>query len=205
MNAALLLTAAMGLGALSFFEPCTIATHTLFSARSHAAPGARCCRGLLALWLTRSLLAVALLIAVVALTAPPAWPPALVAALLAVIASVYIVSRYVYLPVPHLEFYKLLPGGARLPDALKLGLTLPACTLPLFAVVAGLAAARDSLAAAVIAGVLFAALFTLPTAITALTGVSPAVARVFNRAAVATPFVTAALLYGAAGFVLLST
>jgi hypothetical protein len=50
---------------------------------------------------------------------------------------------------------------------------------------------------------LFAALFTAPTAVTALLGVSESSRRFLNGAARATPYLTAALLYGAAVYLLL--
>ena len=55
--------------------------------------------------------------------------------MLSVIGAIYLISRKIYLPVPHIEFFHLIPGHARLPQGIKLGLTLPACTLPLVLVV----------------------------------------------------------------------
>lgn len=198
MNAPVLLTAAAMLGALSFFEPCTIATHTLFSARSHGESRRQCCEGLIALWVSRSLLAVGLLVLAVLVTQPPQWGAVMPSVVLAVMASVYLVSRFLYIPVPHLEFHKLLPNGRKLPHAMQLGLTLPACTLPLFVIILALAITLDSPAVAVIAGLLFASLFTLPTAIAAITGLSAGGRRFLRASAVATPFITAVLLFGAA-------
>ena len=198
MNAMVLLTAAGLLGALSFFEPCTIATHTLFSARSHGESRPRCCTGLIALWVSRSILAVGLLVLAVLAISPPRWGAVMPSVALAVMASVYLVSRFLYIPVPHLEFHKLLPGGPRLPHAVQLGLTLPACTLPLFVIILALAVTVDSLTVATIAGLLFASLFTLPTAIAAMTGLSASGRRFLHASAVATPFITAVLLFGAA-------
>lgn len=193
---------AAALGLLSFFEPCTIATHTLFSARAHADLRAARHGALLGLWITRSAFSVGLLLTVVMLTAPPRlhgyWP----SGVLSVMATVYLLSRFVYIPVPHLEAWKILPGGAALPQPAKLGLTLPACTLPLFVVVAALSAAHDSWSLAVVSGMLFATLFTAPTAVAALVGVSDAGRRFIRRAAFATPYLTAALLYGGAIYVL---
>jgi len=202
MTAFALLATASVLGALSFFEPCTIATHTLFSVRAHARTAPECCRELIVLWGTRSLLVAGLLVLAVVLTAPPDWGAALPSIILAAIASVYIVSRFVYLPVPHLAFHKIIPGGDRLPQAVQLGLTLPACTLPLFIVVLGLAVTLDSLWLAVAAGLLFAGLFTLPTVISAFTGLSPTGQHFLARAALATPWITAGLMYGAALYLL---
>lgn len=198
MNAMVLLTAAGLLGALSFFEPCTIATHTLFSARSHGESRRRCCTGLIALWVSRSMLAVGLLVLAVFAISPPRWGTVVPSVALAVMASVYLVSRFLYIPVPHLEFHKLLPGGERLPHAVQLGLTLPACTLPLFVIILALAVTVDSLTVATIAGLLFASLFTLPTAIAAMTGLSASGRHFLHVSAVATPFITAVLLFGAA-------
>lgn len=200
---ALLLTAAAVLGGLSFFEPCTIATHTLFSARAHRQPRAGCCQGLLAVWLARSVLSVVLLVAAVAFTPPPAWGGWLPSVILAVMGTVYIVSRFTYIPVPHLEFFKLLPGGRSLPFAVQLGLTLPACTIPLFAVVAGLAVTVGSVGFAALAGLLFAALFTAPLVLTSIKGVHADGRELLNRAARGSPYLTAALLFGAALYLLI--
>lgn len=186
------------LGLLAFFEPCTIATHTLFSVRAHARPWPGRCRELLRLWLTRSLFAVGLLLLAVAVTEPPALGGPLPSLALSLIASVYLVSRFVYLPMPHLEFWKLLPSGTVSSQAVKLGLTLPACTLPLFGIVAAVAVALDSWFAALGAGLLFATLFTAPTAAAAFTGLSEAGRRFLDGAARAAPYLTAGLLYGAA-------
>ncbi len=197
MTTLLLATAAL-LGALAFFEPCTIATHTLFSARSHRASRLQCCRDLLGVWLSRSALMTGLLVAAVVLTDAPAWGPLAPSLILAAMATIYIVSRFVYIPIPHLAFHKLLPGGARLPHAIQLGLTLPACTLPLVIVVAGIAISANSLPLAVVSGLLFAGLFTLPIVITSLKGIRDEGADLLQQAARASPFVTAILLYGMA-------
>lgn len=152
----LLLVSAVILGTLSFFEPCTIATHTLFTVRAHRQRGTRSDHSLFTLWMTRSSLTAGLLVLATWITDPPAWGPYTPSVILAAIATIYLVSRLVYIPVPHLAFHRLLPGGARLPQAVQLGLTLPACTLPLFVIVAGVAATVDSVAFAAMAGLLFA-------------------------------------------------
>ena len=56
----LLLLAATLLGLLAFFEPCTIATHTLFSVRANQASDKSCCQSLLTVWLSRTVLLVAI-------------------------------------------------------------------------------------------------------------------------------------------------
>lgn len=191
---------AAALGLLSFFEPCTIATHTLFSVRTHSAR--RRAQVLLAFWATRAALSAALLALVAAVTPPPDLHGAVAGVALAVMASVYVVSRFAYLPVPHLEAWRWFPGGKALPPAMQLGLTLPACTLPLVAILGVLAAVHDAPAAAAVAGLLFATLFAAPTVISAVVGVSDIGRRWLSRAALATPYVTAALLYGGALFLL---
>ncbi|MBI3576209.1 MAG: hypothetical protein HY083_11255 [Gammaproteobacteria bacterium] len=202
MSALMLVVVASVLGALSFFEPCTIATHTLFSVRARARARPACCHELLLLWATRSLLVSGLLAVAVLLTPPPSWGAVLPSVILAVMASVYIVSRFVYLPVPHLEFHRLVPGNLHLPPAVRLGLTLPACTLPLFVIVLGMAITIDSYTLAVAGGLLFASLFTLPTAITAVVGLSAAGRRFLKASALATSYLTAGLLYAAAAYLL---
>lgn len=202
MILALLASAAL-LGLLAFFEPCTIATHTLFSARAHKAPRAGCCQSLLAAWLTRSILSCVLLVTAVLVIPPLVWGPYLPSIILAAMAIVYIVSRFTYIPVPHLEFSKLLPGGRALPFAVQLGLTLPACTIPLFVVVVGLAVTVDSIGFAALAGWLFATLFMAPLVLTSFKGVHADGRELLNRAAKGSPYLTAALLFGAALYLLI--
>ena len=199
----LLLATAVTLGALSFFEPCTIATHTLFTVRAHGQGRTGCCQSLLAVWVTRTLLVAGLLAALVWVTEPPTWGAYAPSAILAAMATIYLVSRFVYIPVPHLAFHRLLPGGARLPHAIQLGLTLPACTIPLFVVVAGLALTVDSIAFAALAGLLFAGFFTLPMVFAAFKGIHAEGRELLNRAAQGSPFLTAILLYGAAAYLAL--
>lgn len=201
MTFTLKLTAAL-LGGLAFFEPCTIATHTLFSARAHRQPRAGCCQNLLFVWLARSLLSVGLLVVTVALTPAPVWGPYWPSIVLAAMAGVYLVSRVTYIPVPHFEFFKLLPGGRALPFAVQLGLTLPACTLPLLLVMAGLAMTVDSVGFAALAGLLFATLFTAPMVVTAFKGIHADGRELLNRAARGSPYLTAVLLVGAALYLL---
>ncbi len=199
----LLLASAALLGLLAFFEPCTIATHTLFSARTHQAPRAGCWRSLLVVWLARSGLSVTLLVTVVLATPAPVWSPWLPSIVLSLLAAVYIVSRFTYLPVPHLAFSRLLPGGQSLPFAVQLGLTLPACTVPLLVVVAALAMTVDSVLFAALAGLFFATFFTAPMVITSVRGVQADGRELLNRAATGSPYVTAVLLFGAAVYLLI--
>lgn len=196
---ALSITAAL-LGVLAFFEPCTIATHTVFSARVHRSPTRVCCRDLLILFLSRSLLAAGLLLLAVAIAPRPQWSRETASALLAIAATVYIASRFFYIPVPHLAFHRLLARATPLSHAWQLGLSLPACTLPLFAIVAALTITHDSFAGAIVAGGIFAALFTLPTVVAAVIGLNQKTRSALVVAAHATPFITAALLYGGAWY-----
>ena len=201
MSATLAWATASVLGALAFFEPCTIATHTLFSVRAHAQPRSACCRSLLILWATRGALTVGLFTLAVALVDAPQWNSTVPAILLVTMAGIYLASRFFYIPVPHLALYRLLPNSMRLPQAVQLGLTLPACTLPLFAIVAALIVTIDSMYIAIVAGLLFAGLFTLPTAIAAVVGFRARGRRFLQFSAIAAPFVTASLLYGAAAYI----
>lgn len=198
----LLLALSVLLGLLAFFEPCTIATNTLYAVRAHRAPARACCQGLLMVWLIRSLLLAGLLVLATALTAPPAWGPWLPSLILAAMAVIYVISRFVYLPIPHLAFHRLIPEGERLPDGVRLGLTLPACTLPLVLVVGGLAVTVDSLAFAALSGVLFATLFTLPMVVASWRGLHADGQELLARAARGAPWLTAALLLGTALFLL---
>ena len=195
----MLLLAATLLGLLAFFEPCTIATHTLFSVRAHqSADKKECCQSLLTVWLSRMFLLVGLFALAVLLTDAPQWGPYTPSIILSAIAVVYVVSRFTYIPVPHLEFFKLIPGGKQLPFAVQLGLTLPACTLPLVLVIAGMAITVDSTGFAILAGFLFATLFTLPMVVVTFKGVHSDARQLLNRAAKGSPYLTAVLLLGTA-------
>ncbi len=199
MSALLLVTAA-ALGLLAFFEPCTIATHTLFAARaSH--DGARQRRAaLVQLILARSVLLAAIfgIAAAIGLEGISATKATL---MLGIVGAVYLVSRRIYLPVPHLECFRLLPGGKHWPQALKLGLTLPACTLPLVAVVGVIAALGRRIDIALGAGLVFGVLFSLPTVWDSLHGLSVGHRAFLAKAAAASPYVTAALLWSGAALV----
>ena len=198
MNIFLLSTATI-LGLLAFFEPCTIATHTLFSKRVHETHDTGvCCQSLFAVWLSRSLLLTGIMVIAVMLTSVPQWSPLQPSIILSIIAVVYIVSRFIYIPVPHLEFFKLLPGGKKLPFSVQLGLTLPACTLPLVIVVVGIAITADSILMAALSGMLFATLFTLPMVFASLKGLNEQVLDLLNHTAKGSPYLTAVLLLGTA-------
>jgi len=199
MTALLLLTAAT-LGLLAFFEPCTIATHTLYSAKVNHAGNSKksCCKNLFTVWLSRSLLLIVILASAVMLTTPPVWSVTLPSIILSLMAIIYLVSRFVYLPVPHLAFYKLLPGSDRLPHAIKLGLTLPACTLPLVIVITGMSITVDSISFAALAGLMFATLFTAPMVVASVRGLDDSGLEILNRAAKGSPYLTAVLLFGLA-------
>ncbi len=193
----LLIVTAAGLGLLAFFEPCTIATHTLFAARSSRDDAGRRRLALTQLVIARSallagLFGLAAAIGLDGLSAPQA------SLMLGFIGAVYLVTRRVYLPVPHVECFRLIPGGRRLPQAVRLGLTLPACTLPLVAVVGILAALVQRIDLALWAGLVFTAMFTLPTVWDSLRGLSPPHRAFLGRAAAASPYATALLLWSGA-------
>ena len=101
MSELLLITAAL-LGLLAFYEPCTIATHTLFSVRVHRQSETGQSRPVLILWLVRSSFLAGLLMLAVLLSTPFVWNGYFPSLILALMATIYIVSRFVYLPVPHL-------------------------------------------------------------------------------------------------------
>lgn len=194
----LLLTAAT-LGLLAFFEPCTIATHTLFSVRVNQQKSDKaCCENLFSVWLSRSILMVALFSLAIFLIEAPTWGPYTPSIILSVMAALYLLSRFVYIPIPHLEFFRLLPLGKKCPYAIQLGLTLPACTLPLVVVTAGMVVTEGSIYLAVIAGILFSSFFTLPMAIAVYKGVHDDAKQLLSHAAKGSPYFTAVLLVGTA-------
>lgn len=196
MNTILLVTAA-GLGLLSFFEPCTIATHALFAARvSHDTVRQRW-SALAQLVLSRTAL-LATIFAMAAWVGLGGISSSKAMAMLAVVGAIYLVSRRIYLPVPHLEFFRLIPAHGRLPQGLRLGLTLPACTLPLVAVVVVLSALTRQPDVAVAAGFVFAGMFSLPTLWDSVRGLDAAHRTFLSKAASASPYITALLLWGGA-------
>lgn len=191
----LLFTGAAVLGLLAFFEPCTIATHTLYSARTYQNRANRTLPGnLLQVWLSRSALLSIVLAGGVRLTAPLSLSSATQAGVLGILALLYLISRLVYIPIPHAAFYLLIPGGRKLPYGIQLGLSLPACTLPLILIVMAIAAQVDSLLFTVIAACLFATLFSLPMAFSMYYGVHAETQAFLKRAARASPYVTAVIL-----------
>ncbi|MFK5915706.1 MAG: cytochrome c biogenesis protein CcdA, partial [Woeseiaceae bacterium] len=200
----LLLVTATVLGLLAFFEPCTIATHTLFSVRANKAADTKsCCQSLLTVWLSRLILLVTIFTLAVFLIDVPQWGRYTPSIILAAMAVIYVVSRFIYIPIPHLEFFKLIPGGKNLPFAVQLGLTLPACTLPLVVVTAGMTVTLGSIGFAITAGVLFATFFTLPMVLASFNGVNDATKELLNRTAKGSPYLTAVLLLGTALFLLI--
>ena len=202
----LLLFTATLLGLLAFFEPCTIATHTLFAVRTHQSHDSKvCCQSLMTVWLSRSVLLMIIFVGAVLVSDVPQWGDATPSIILTVMAFVYLISRVVYIPVPHLEFHKLLPAGKRLPYSLQLGLTLPACTLPLVVIVIGMSITLDSVAFAALAGLLFATLFTAPMVFASAKGLSEDSLDMLNRAAKGSPYLTAVLLLGLAVYLLVPT
>lgn len=196
MNALLLMTAA-GFGLLAFFEPCTIATHTLFAVRANHDAARRRWISLTQLVLSRTVL-LAALFGIAAWLGLDSIAANTATAMLGVIGAIYLVSRKVYLPVPHIEFFRLLPRHHRLPQAMKLGLTLPACTLPLVAVVGVLSALIRQPEIAMLAGLAFAAMFSLPTVWDSMHGLSASHRAFLGKAANASPYVTALLLWSGA-------
>ena len=201
----LLLTTSAILGLLAYFEPCTIATHTLYSAKISQGNRHDYWLRLLGIWLSRVSLLCLLFITSVLIIEPPKWESVVPALALTIMAIVYIISRFIYLPVPHLSFYKVLPFSEQLPDCIKLGLTLPACTLPLVIVVAAMAVTLGSISDALIAAFLFSSLFSLPLAVLALKGLDENGKALLGKAANISPYITAILLFTLAVFLTLPT
>ena len=205
----LLIITSATLGLLAFFEPCTIATHTLFSVKASRSDKKECCQSLLSVWLSRTVLLVGLFVMAVLVITPPQWgtegsssTPSII---LSVMAGVYLLSRFIYIPVPHLAFYKLLPGNSHLPYSIQLGLSLPACTLPLVIIVAGMSVTLNSVLFAAIAGLLFSSLFTLPMVFATYKGLNKDALALLNRAAQSSPYLTAILLLLLALYLLVPT
>lgn len=199
----LLLVTATLLGLLAFFEPCTIATHTLFSVRENkSADNKACCQNLLIVWLSRSALLVGIFTLSVFLINVPQWGTYSPSIILAIIAVLYVVTRFIYIPIPHLEFFKLIPGGKKLPFAMQLGLTLPACTLPLVLVTAGMAVTVGSIEFAILSAILFSSFFTLPMVLASFKGINDSTKEILNRTAKGSPYLTAVLLLSTALFLL---
>ncbi len=196
MSTILLMTAAV-LGFLSFFEPCTIATHTLFAVRASHDTVKQRWLALVKLTLSRVLLLVVVFsaAAVIGLAELSSHMAIL---MLGVIGLVYLITRKIYLPVPHLEFYRLLPRHDGLSHALKLGLTLPACTLPLVLIVGILSALTQRPGVSVLAGLLFAVMFTLPTLWDSTHELNAAHRAFLSKAANLSPYLTTLLLWGGA-------
>ena len=200
MNAALLFIAAV-LGLLAFFEPCTIATHTLFAVRLNHEAVRRRRLALASLVLSRTLL-------LMAIFGAAAWvgldviPTATAMTMLGVIGTIYLISRKIYLPVPHIEFFYLIPGHARLPQEIKLGLTLPACTLPLVLVVGVTSALSQRPDMALLAGFIFAAMFSLPTIWDSTHKFDAAHRAFLGKAANLSPYLTTLLLWSGALIIL---
>jgi len=196
MSTILLMTAAV-LGFLSFFEPCTIATHTLFAVRASHDSVRQRWLALVQLTLSRTLLLVAVFsgAAVIGLAELSAHTAML---MLSAFGLVYLITRKIYLPVPHIEFYRLLPRHDGLSQGFKLGLTLPACTLPLVLIVGTLSALTQRPGAAVLAGLVFAAMFTLPTLWDSTHQLNAAHRAFLGKAASLSPYLTTLLLWGGA-------
>jgi len=194
-----LLTSAALLGLLGFFEPCTIATHTLFAVRAHGSSQRWRDLALLTGARTATLCTAFSGAAAVGLQDIAPLPGA---AILFAMGAVYLVSTKVYLPVPHIQLFRLLPGGTTLPEPLKLGLTLPACTLPLIIVVGLLAALSSNLWAGALAGLFFALTLTAPTIWFSVRGTTDNGRSTLARAAHLSHYFTTLLLWSGAAAML---
>ena len=192
-----LLASASVLGLLSFFEPCTIATHTLFAVRANLDTASNRRRALAQLVLSRALL-LSLLFGCVAAIGLEQLAQKTAMLMLGMFGLVYLITRKIYLPVPHLEFFRLLPKHDDLPQSYKLGLTLPACTLPLVAITGILSALTRQPGIAALAGLIFALMFTLPTLWESTHKFSAAHRDFLGHAARLSPYITTLLLWSGA-------
>ncbi len=186
------------LGLLAFFEPCTIATHGLFAEYAHRGTRPGCCQNLATVWLVRSLLLLVFFAVPVWLFPPLSLSTTAKSVGLAAIGTVYLISRRIVLPVPHLQFTRLVPGGSRLGQAAALGLTIPACVIPLLLVVGVAVQQAGSVALAFWTAVVFSGLFSVPMMVAARQGLTPETRDLFARGARAAPYVTATLLFSLA-------
>lgn len=196
MTMTLIITASV-LGFLSFFEPCTVATHTLFAVRTNQDSPKRRWLALSQLMLSRTLLLVTVFV-IAAMIGLAELSSNIAMLVLGVIGLVYLVTRKIYLPVPHLEFFRLIPRHDGLSQGLKLGLTLPACTLPLVVIVSILSALTERPGMAVMAGLVFAVMFTLPTLWDSTHDLSAAHRAFLSKAANLSPYLTTLLLWSSA-------
>ncbi|MDH5361399.1 MAG: sulfite exporter TauE/SafE family protein [Gammaproteobacteria bacterium] len=190
----LLILTSIILASLAYFEPCTIASHTLYTARLHNLPTWQRLLQLLLLLLIRSGLLLLLLFLLHALMGNPILSDTQAAFALLAMAVIYLLSRWRYLPIPNLALHRLLPTADKLPASLQLGLTLPSCTLPLFIIVAAQALSIGSDAAIITAALLFGIFFTLPVFILAYRGLSTDTRELLKQAGETSPYITALLL-----------
>lgn len=199
----LLLFAAITLGALAFFEPCSIATHTLFAARAHQKSLPIRMVDIILILGSRSIMLIIIFSAATLLTSAPEVDAMTASIVFTVMASVYLISRKVHIPVPHLEFFRMIAFSSRLHDSIRLGLTAPVCTLPLLVILIVLVVSVNSLPMAVISALLFATLFSVPVFVAATTDINEPGKNFLSKAANGTPYLTAVLLFGAAFYLIL--
>ncbi|NOX17489.1 MAG: hypothetical protein GXO87_04300 [Chlorobi bacterium] len=188
-----LISAVAVIGLLSFFEPCTIATHTLFGVRAHGERADKRFSEIFNLLVFRTALFVLIIFIFVAAFGKQEWKTISPEIIFTVLAAVYFISRYSYIPIPHVDFSFLLPAKLKKREAIKLGLTLPACTIPLFIIVIGISLTVHTFAFAFLAAIVYSATFTLPTIITAYKGASVKTRKIFGTTAKTTPFITSGL------------
>ena len=189
----ILISAVAVIGLLAFFEPCTIATHTLFGVRAYQGNRNNRLVKIFELLFSRMLLSVILLFIFLALFDKQEWGTVSPEIIFAVLAAIYFISRYSYIPIPHFDLSFLLPGKLKNKDSIKLGVTLPACTIPLFIVVIGISLTVHTFTFALLAAIVFSIMFTLPTIITVFKGASIKTRKLFGTTARITPFITSGL------------
>lgn len=184
------------LGALAFFEPCAIASNVLFTQYVQRISRRQRLGQLGRMVLARIGLLAALGLAVSAFARAGgiALPEMFLPIAYGLFGVVYVVSRFVYIPVPHVRFYGIVPGAeGRLSEGTKLGFTLPACTIPLAgALLMALAGTASPILGAITMS-LFAVFFSVPAFIYSFRPATPRTLRFLDRSARATPYLTGAL------------
>jgi len=185
------LTLAMILGLVSFLEPCSIATYTLNSARLHKGQTKEKLLGLSQMLIIKSLLLIAIFNLLVYILKETNIPSLVFIIALLVFASMFILSKFIYFYIPHLEFFRCLPKHQNLSQSLKLSLSIPACNIPMILLMSFLLINAHSYLVATLAAILFTFFYTLPTLYFITRGFSPKIRTFFGSLGGVMPTLTA--------------
>lgn len=202
ISSEILFTISALLGLAAYFEPCTVATHSLFSESLKRSSPANRRRSLFLFLITRFSWISLLFISVVTLFAMPEPGQFFFPSVLAGLGALYLTTSFVYVPVPHLALYKIIPGNNKLAYHVKLGLTLPACTIPLFMLTLILVIYHDNITDAMLAAIFFTGFFSLPTFYFAFKGIGAARAKFLDILARGMTVTTSLFLFMASVYLL---